>query len=373
VNATIGILTTALTPALLQTRTHTERAAAWFLSSGIQEETGGVARYYRSDVAKNARVSTEITGYAISGLLDAYNRIGAAGLLRAAERAGRFLTQMAWSPGLATFPFEHSVSGDAPQPLAYFFDCGIIVRGLVRLARETAKDEYLDIAVRAGRSMAADFPSASGFHPILSLPDKAPLPYTGQWSRSPGCYQLKSALAWHDLAAATGDAQFTALYEAAVIWALSVKDSFLPAETPEKTMDRLHAYCYFLEGMTPLAGRSDCAAALAEGIERVSGYLRSIPPAFERSDVYAQLLRIRLLTRQVVPISHTAAGEEAAAIGGFQLEDPDSRIEGGFAFGRAGGQMLPYVNPVSTVFCVQALDMWDDFEAGRAIDPQTLI
>jgi hypothetical protein len=43
-----------------------ERAAGWFLNSGIQEASGGVARYYRSDTRRNARISTEITGYAVS-------------------------------------------------------------------------------------------------------------------------------------------------------------------------------------------------------------------------------------------------------------------------------------------------------------------
>src|SRR5258707_3087888 len=35
------------------------RAYAWLLRSGIQEPGGGVARYYRTDVEKNAPVSTE--------------------------------------------------------------------------------------------------------------------------------------------------------------------------------------------------------------------------------------------------------------------------------------------------------------------------
>jgi hypothetical protein len=307
--------------------------------------------------------------------LDAYERTGRIQLLRAAERAGTFLTRVAWDPGLATFPFEHSLDDDAAQPLAYFFDCGIIVRALVRLARVTARAEYLDVAVRAGRSMAADFSCTSGFHPILSLPDKNPLPYAPQWSRSPGCYQLKSALAWHDLAVATNETHFEALYESAVVWALSVKDSFLPAETPEKTMDRLHAYCYMLEGLTPLAGRSDCAAALAEGVDRVSNYLRSLRPVFERSDVYAQLLRARLIGSQLagIPVNRPAAQEEVSKMKEFQLDGGDVRIRGGFSFGRSGSQLLPYVNPVSTLFCVQALDMWDEFEAGKKLDPRSLI
>jgi hypothetical protein len=369
------VLATALTPLLSKITSHAERAGVWFQGSGIQEENGGVARYYRSDLGKNARVSTEITGYAASTLIYIYRRTGERTFLEAAERAGEFLTRVAWSPVLATFPFEHSSDGDSPQPLAYFFDCGIIVRGLVALSKATANSEYLDVAVKAGRSMAADFSGPDAFHPIINLPSKTPVPCTSQWSRSPGCYQLKSALAWHDLAEVTGDSQFLSLYESAVAAALNARGRFLPGENQEKTMDRLHAYCYFLEGLLPLAGRSDCAAALAEGVERVSKYLRSIRPVFERSDVYAQLLRVRLFAEQLagVALNRAAAQEEAARVSEFQLRHRDPRINGAFSFGRKQTEMLPYVNPVSTAFGMQALDLWNDFEAGKTLDYRALI
>ena len=48
--------------------TFLHRAGCWFLSSGIQDEHGGVARYYRSDIRQNLPVSSEITGYAASTL-----------------------------------------------------------------------------------------------------------------------------------------------------------------------------------------------------------------------------------------------------------------------------------------------------------------
>jgi hypothetical protein len=369
------ILDTTLIPVLAHQRADFELAGKWFLKSGIQEETGGVARYYRADINQNARVSTEITGYAVSALVYLYRRTTDTKFLVSAERSGRFLTRVAWNPGLGTFPFEHCVDGDAPKPLAYFFDCGIIIRGLVELAGATGKSEYLDVALEAGRSMAVDFTGPAGFHPVIDLPAKSAAEYTSQWSRSPGCYQLKSAMAWHDLAVVSGDSQFGILYESAVAAALASSDSFLPAETPEKTMDRLHAYCYFLEGMLPLAGRSDCAGALAEGVDRVSNYLCSIRPLFERSDVYAQLLRARLLAHQLAgtPLNRLAAEEEAATISQFQLNHQDARIDGGFWFGRKGSDLLPYVNPVSTAFCMQALDMWHDFESGKTLSAQTLI
>ena len=91
-----------------------ERAGSWFLRSGIQETNGGVARYYRADLGKNARVSTEITGYAVNALIEFHRRTGKEEYLDAALRAARFLTRSAWDARLATFPFEYSSNGDRP-------------------------------------------------------------------------------------------------------------------------------------------------------------------------------------------------------------------------------------------------------------------
>ncbi|HEY6390385.1 MAG TPA: hypothetical protein VIX89_03840, partial [Bryobacteraceae bacterium] len=117
--------------------------------------------------------------------------------------------------------------------------------------------------------------------------------------------------------------------------------------------------------------RSDCAHAFAAGVDRVAAYLRAIAPEFARSDVYAQVLRARLYGENmgVLPLDRAAAAHEAEQAAGFLLESDDVRIGGGFGFGRKGEELLPFVNPVSTAFCVQALTLWDDrknntFEAG---------
>src|SRR5262249_48621029 len=152
--------------------------------------------------------------------------------------------------------------------------------------------ELIEVAASCGRSMAAAFGGGGAvYQPILRVPEKDPLPYGDQWSRSPGCYQLKSALAWHDLHRATGESEFLALYERALEQCLRTESSFLPGAQGEGIMDRLHAYCYFLEALLPRADWPEAAAVLAAGIERVAEHLHRIAPLFARSDVYAQLLR----------------------------------------------------------------------------------
>jgi len=340
-----------------------EGAGRWLLYSGIQEANGGVARYYRSDLRKNARVSTEITGYTVSALVFLGERTGQSAYFDAAFRAARFLTRTAWDVKLQTFPFEHGI--DQPAELIYFFDSGIIVRGLLSAWRASKEAEFFDVAAAAGRAMLADFRTRDAIHPILTLPDKRPSAYEPRWSASPGCYQLKSALAWYELFEACGEMEFLRAYEQTLESALSTEGDFLPGDTnQEKVMDRLHAYLYFLEGLAPVIGRADCANIFQRGLDRVAKHLRAIEPIFIRSDVYSQLLRARLYGCGLgsLPIDVPAATHEASQVGTFQLESDDLRVGGGFGFGRKGTAALPFVNPVSTAFAIQALALWNDRE-----------
>src|SRR5262249_28980466 len=144
-------------------------------------------------------------------------------------------------------------------------------------------------------SMAFDFMADEGMHPVLQLPEKEPVSYEPRWSRRPGCYQLKSAMAWLDVSEATGRAELISAYERMLAFSLATHEE-LPLGDPsnDKVMDRLHAYAYFLEGLLPAAERPESAEVIATGIGRISEYVRTIAPAFVRSDVYAQLLRLRV-------------------------------------------------------------------------------
>jgi hypothetical protein len=119
------------------------RAGEWFLRSGIQTPEGGVARYYRADLGRNQSISTEITGYAAStfALLEQWER---------ARATARFLTG-AWDRAARAMPFEIE-----PPRFSYFFDCGIVVRGLLAVWRATGDDEFLECARLVGQSMISE-------------------------------------------------------------------------------------------------------------------------------------------------------------------------------------------------------------------------
>src|SRR6185436_18909050 len=107
--------------------------------------------------------------------------------------------------------------------------------------RATGRDEFLEVAVEIGNAMARDFAAAGDYHPILALPDKQPVERDPlRWSRAPGCYQLKAAMAWWDLQEATGDHRFRQFYDDLLETLLRTYDSFLPGHPQqEQVMDRL--------------------------------------------------------------------------------------------------------------------------------------
>jgi hypothetical protein len=341
------------------------RAGRWFLESGIQEPRGGVARFYAAETGRNRPVSTEITGYTASALVYLFHATGREIYLDRARVTANFLADHAWDAALATFPFEHPSPSSESAHRAYFFDCGIVIRGLMAVWRETREPRLLDLAQAAAKRMLADFHSGEDFHPILELPGKEPLERTAQWSRSSACYQLKSALAWLDVFEETGDSALRDAYFEMLGAALKTHKSFLPADTAHKTMDRLHACCYFLEALTPVLDSAACADAYRWGIDTVARYLEEIAPAFVRSDVRAQLLRARIYGSSLLKVDEAHAQAEVRALLEFQMSSDDVREDGGFRFGIRGGELSSHVNPVSTAFALQALGMWSDFEAGN--------
>ena len=155
-------------------------------------------------------------------------------------------------------------------------------------------------------------------------------------------------------------------FERVLEQSLATYRDFLPGHSErDKVMDRLHAFCYFLEGLLARAGDSECAAALAEGIDMVAHHLRDVAPEFARSDVFAQLLRARVYAAWfgAAPLERACGEWEAAQLATFQNTD------GGYWFGVKAGERLPFLNPVSTAFAAQALDVWH----GDAVPRQFLI
>ena len=82
-------------------------AARWLLDSGIQEPSGGCARFYDAATAKSRAISTEISGYLASALVYLFRVTGDEAYLAGARKTAGFLVN-AWDEQLRAFPFEPS-------------------------------------------------------------------------------------------------------------------------------------------------------------------------------------------------------------------------------------------------------------------------
>ena len=206
--------------------------------------------------------------------------------------------------------------------------------------------------------MRRAFHSGGGiYHPIIRVPGCAAMPYQNKWSREPGCFQLKSALAWAELSAITGDAELRCWFDEMLAGAVRIETSFLPGSADDlEVMNRIHAYCYYLEALLQCP---EMHQKLAQGVTKAIGHLDRIAPRFERSDVCAQLLRIAILS------GHDTAGLQSRTARYQFAENSGLDRQGGFCFGSRDGALLPMVNPVSTAFCMQALGMWESMQAGE--------
>ncbi len=341
-------------------------AGNWFLTSGIQNSDGGVARYRRF-AAGNLPVSTEITGYTVSALCWFYQITGEKKYLDGAELSSKFLLEEAWHPEYSLFPFEVA----SPLPDSYFFDCGIIIRGLLALWRINKQQLLLDVATACAYGMRQFQAEDGSWHPIISLPHFKPRPHSAKWSREPGCFQLKAALAWLEVGELTNDPVLLTWFDKALQQALESDSIFLVGSNDDvEQMNRLHAYCYFLEA---LLKRPDHGKTLALGLEKASRLLGHLAPKFERSDVCAQLLRVQVLASQlgIAQLDSLAARASAERLAAYQLSSGGKELEGGFGFGRSVGAIMPMVNPVSTAFGAQALGMFHCYQAGGDPGPLT--
>jgi hypothetical protein len=341
----------------------------WLAHSGIQAESGGLSRYYRADLLEYKNISAEITGYGIQAFLQ-LPMPGDPGLLSNALRAGQFLCYDAGDSSSGLFAFEVPAQDPRSCRLAYFFDCGIIIRGLLSLWHTTSDPMYLERAERCGATMMGRMSRVDGsFFPVLDLDSQVPSASPAGWSLDAGVYQLKTGIGFMELAELTSSGVFSSTAEQLLNWSLRQHEMFLPGDSePSRIADRLHAYCYFLEGLLPFVEhRFDCALVLQGGITRVDLLLDQVRSDLERCDVIAQLLRLRLLGDYMgmVELDNSAASREAESLLRFQLHTDDRRTNGGFAFGRREGQLLCDVNPVSTIFALQALRMWNDHENGE--------
>src|SRR6185312_2070802 len=108
------------------------------------------------------------------------------------------------------FPFETSRDGSQLSAQGYFFDCAIVIRGLMALWNLTGDPQYLTRAERCGAALMDRMSRVDGsFFPFLARDSGIPSAGEDHWSLEPGVYQLKTGLAFLELGEATSSGLFS--------------------------------------------------------------------------------------------------------------------------------------------------------------------
>ncbi len=349
----------------------------WLSRSGIQNASGGVARFYGADSQEYRDVSTQSTAFFISTFL----RLGdypEGSPPAEALHAGGFLLDRAFHRSKELFAHEVYVEDNSPSACAYFLGCSIIIRSLVDLWKATKEPAYLECAERCGFALQNRMSRMDGsFFPVYDFARDMPIDEGETWSTQAEVYQLKASFALQELTEATGLYEFAAMSDPLRRWCLKRHEGFVPDfGDPQERMSRLHAYCYFLEGLLQEASHdAECSRALQWGILRVETLIEEIGPEFQHSDVLAQLLRLRFYadTFGVLEIDRATVESEVAALIEFQQQSTDDTVDGGFAFARRGTELVHHINPVSTVLALQALTMWESVDEGAFREPWNVL
>ena len=340
----------------------------WLAISGVQDGSGGVSAGYRTDTRGYEPISTTATGYYVSAQVWA-RRFSKDALAPMGPRAGGFLLEQAFDMSKELFPVHIDSKERQEARLAFFLDCAVVMRSLVHLWSVTKDQAYLECAERCGLALRSKMTTVDGgFFPIYDLDTDRAYAEVGSWAVEAGVPQLKAGLALLELHKATGRGEFETDAEAMRKWCLKRQESFLPGEVDDnKVMDRLHAYCYFLEGLLPaVALDADSGRVLQFGILRVENLLDELGTDFRRCDVLAQVLRLRLYADKlgIMELDYGRAEEEAAAVVECQIQSADPRSDGGFALTQRRGKLEPNLDTAASVFALQALEMWDQAEEG---------
>ena len=340
----------------------------WLTRSGIQKESGGLARCYRAPEDKYEGISTVATGYFISGLLRCAEYPGESPP-KQATAAGRMLMENAYDMESELFLSNQDAAENNPRKWAYFLDCLIAIQALIDLWRVTKNSAYVECAEKCGIGIKRNLSRMDGsFFPVHDIARDMPYEADEPWSLQAQVYHLKAMPIFLELTEATGLYEFKAMGEELLKWTLKRYESFLePDSDSERLMSRLHGYCYFLEGLLPEAGMDpDCSRALQYGLLEIENISQEIGHEYHRCDVIAQLLRLRLYADRVgvMELDFQQAENEAAAIEELQVQSADPKVDGGFAFALKASRPVQHYNPATAVLAIQALQMWEQAARG---------
>jgi UDP-N-acetylglucosamine 2-epimerase (non-hydrolysing) len=394
------------------------RVEIWLLTSGIQDrsrnsaQNGGVYCWYDEKEERYPFIYSEITGYYLS--FCAYLHVHATdpqtstAALTSARLAADWLINSAYDQNFSLMltryyldsrEAELSSAYSFKESLAYSFDNGMIVNGLVNLYKVTGDNRYLDMAKRIASSLIDRMQTSDGlFSATFSLKEKKPLDDLRVWSRHPGSHHVKLAIGFLELYKITGDDKF-------LTSATRIRDAALHYQHDNGRFEVFgrerdtytHYHLYSIEGLLYIAltnpenknGHRPLDAAYRAfswllqkqfithtgGI--ASSYFNHQTVGNETADILAQTVRLGALFKSLgllTPRQEQQVHSVVSRLLQFQAQSAQPSVAGGFYYGFGEhGEIIPHVNSWASMFAAQALDMFYRANNGEKISMDNFV
>jgi len=367
-------------------KTQIDAAVNWLLMSGVQVQSEnplhhqGFVCWYDRETETMPYVYSEITGYLTTLMCALYDDRRDERCLTSARGAGDWLVRTAqqMKGGFRCLYPIQSTRFDYKFSQIFTFDCGVIINGLVNVFRATGAAPYLAAAVTVGDWIVREVQKPNGaFYPVYDVDKDEFLESDQEWSLCSGSYHTKVAIGLINLFDLTGNTKYRDAAVKACDFALSFQQpdgrfvSF-PAEGGTNS----HPHAYSAEGLWVVGSvlkRQDYLDASAKATEWLFKWQSPegiIPRHFhngealynERVDILAQSLRLAAIHigdgRLTLDLK-AKLDTLVTVILRNQAESDDSRVNGGFYFGRlSDGSVMPHVNVWVTAFAIQGLSLY---------------
>jgi len=368
-------------------------AVQWLLNSGIQNSTGAFSGWYDAEKREYPFIYGEMIGYGIQTFLYLYDREKEYEYLRRAERAADWLIKNMVYRGndllaRGAFVWRYYLPNGPLSTLVYAFDNGICMSALVDLFQATYKEKYLNSAISTAEWLLDVMRNSDGsFKACYDF--QAKTFGNGRWSKLPGSYHAKLSIGLLKLYSVTKNEKLVKSVRELCDWVLKLQKEDGGFKTNKMSNDiYVHAHCYAVEGLlyaSKMLSEKRFEEAALKGcewlqkVQKSNGaisrwyYGQEGPSADENTEALAQTVRLWLLSslnnsnRDLIdnPLLNRLQKAVNRLLDMQCLKARDKRANGGFFYAILEGKLVPHINCWSTLFSIQALQMYLDWVAGN--------
>ena len=377
-----------------------DNSCKWLAFSGIQniddnnQYYGGINSWYSPDKCSYDFIYTEITGYQLSTLVEAYNRTKDYVYIDQAILAANWIINQALQKngGVITRRYynESNDRFSEKNGLLCVFDSGMCLTGLMNLYSITKQDNLLKVSIKIADFIISSIDNSGKIYPLFDTKKKIFLCSTESWSTQAATFLSKVCIGLYKLYTVTKDDKYISSINIVMDDVIRCQKSdgrFITNFNSGVT--HVHPHCYTTEALIFLHSCNknivykDAINLSVDWLDNhINNYSECISSIVdkncnsnkcERSDILSQILRIFLYARNT-RISNNSSIDNNILLLIKKLHQYQSQSNiknefGGIFYGvHEDGKVVNDINSWSTQFFMQAFFWLDQDISGDKIN-----